>query len=140
VPKRSGKAEVSKRTDGSEAVEKFLRELDHPLKPVVEAVRRTILGANPNIGEGIKWNAPSFHFKEYFATAGLRSKDFVHVIFHKGAKFKDNCGKRVQIRDPKGMLEWLANERCAVKFFDLRDIKKKERALQDIVKQWIKQM
>lgn len=76
------KSEGSTGPMGAEAVDEFLRKVDHPLKPVLEAVRKTILGVNPEIREGIKWNAPSFHFKEYFATAGLRSRDFVQVIFH----------------------------------------------------------
>src|SRR5262245_41223578 len=54
------------------AVIAFLRELDHPLKQEVEAVRQIILGVSPEIREGIKWNAPSFRTTEYFATLNLR--------------------------------------------------------------------
>ena len=94
MSKRSGATELGSIPEGTEAVDKFVRELEHPLKPVLEAVRKTILGAHPGIGEGIKWNSPSFYFKDYFATAGPRSKDFVQVVFHCGAKVKDNSNRR----------------------------------------------
>jgi hypothetical protein len=108
--------------------------------PVLEAVREIILGTNPQVGEGIKWNAPSFHFKEYFATAGLQAKDFVRIVFHKGAKVKDNATTGMHITDPAGLLEWHAPERCSAKFYDMKDLQTKKAALQEIVKQWIKQM
>jgi len=128
-------------TQTDPAVDEFLSKLDHPLKPVLEAVRKTILGADPRIREGIKWNAPSFHFKEYFATAGLRSReDFVRVVFHVGAKVKDNSTKGMQINEPTGLLEWLARERCSTKIHDLKDVKSKEAALRSVVRQWIEQM
>jgi len=123
-----------------ETVDEYLHKLKHPLKREIEAVRRIILEAHPTIREGIKWNAPSFYVKEYFATAGLRSKDFVHVVFHRGAKVKDDTTKGMKISDPKGLLEWHAKERCSAKFHDMREIEKNKSALQSIVKQWIKQM
>lgn len=123
------------------AVIAYLRELEHPLTPVLEAVRKIILGVDPAIREGIKWNAPSFHFKEYFATAGLRPKeDFVRLVLHKGAKVKGNTTQGMRIADPGGMLEWHDKERCSAKFHDVKEVKSKSAALADIVRQWIKQM
>jgi hypothetical protein len=75
MSKKSGAIKVRSSLEGTEAVDEFMRELDHPLRPVLEAVRKTILGTHSEIGEGIKWNAPSFHFREYFATAGLRTEE-----------------------------------------------------------------
>jgi len=71
MSKKTGGPKVRSSLQGSKAVDEFMHKLDHPLKPVLEAVRKTNLGAHPEIGEGIKWNAPSFYFKDYFATAGL---------------------------------------------------------------------
>jgi uncharacterized protein YdhG (YjbR/CyaY superfamily) len=124
----------------AKAVDEFLRKLDHPLKPVLEAVRKVILSVNPEVREGIKWNAPSFHFKDYFATTGLRSPDFVHVILHRGAKVKDNSTNGMRIADPASLLEWHAKDRCSAKFYDMKDFKSKVAAFQDIVNQWIRQM
>ena len=123
---------------GADEVDEFLRKLDHPLQPVLQELRKIILGANPEIREGIKWNGPSFHFKEYFASTGIRA-DFVHVVLHKGAKVKDNAAE-AKIADPSGLLEWHAEDRCSATFYDLKDVKTKKAAFLDIVHQWIKQM
>src|SRR5271155_647002 len=115
------------------AVADFLRKADHPLKPVLEAIRTTILAVDPKISEGIKWNGPSFFFKDYFATTGFRAKGFIHLVFHTGAKIKASATHGLEISDPTGLLEWHAKDRCSAKFSDLKDFAAKKRALQDIV-------
>ncbi|MGH7150286.1 MAG: DUF1801 domain-containing protein [Planctomycetota bacterium] len=137
VVKKRVRAEASRSPMGG--VDEFLRKLEHPLKPALEAVRRIILAADAGIREGIKWNSPSFHYKEYFATAGLSPKNFVLVVFHRGAKVKDNAGE-MRIDDPAGLLEWHAKDRCSARFRDLEDVDSKESALRDIVRRWIRQM
>ncbi len=57
-----------KNSAGANEVDAFMQKLDHLLKAEIEAARAIILGANPEISEGIKWNSPSFRVKEYFAT------------------------------------------------------------------------
>jgi hypothetical protein len=84
------------------AVVQFLSKLDHPLKPVVDAIRSTILGADSHITEGIKWNAPSFYCNGWFATTNVRGKDSVMVVFHRGAKVKDNSTAGIGIKDSDG--------------------------------------
>ncbi|MBI3844027.1 MAG: DUF1801 domain-containing protein [Planctomycetes bacterium] len=121
------------------AVVAFLRDLDHPLKKEIEAVRQIILGVSPEIREGIKWNAPSFRTTDYFATFNLRATDKVQLVFHKGAKVKDNSTKGMQIADPAGLLKWLAKERCLVTLGVGKDISAKRAALQSIVREWIPQ-
>jgi hypothetical protein len=78
-------------------------------------VRSTIMGVSPEIAEGIKWNAPSFRTTEYFATANIDARhqpgDCVLIIFHLGAKVKDNSTSGLAIRDPDGLLNWLARDR-----------------------------
>ena len=122
------------------AVIEFLRTLNPPLKPVLEAVRKIILGANPDIREGIKWNSPSFRTTDYFATINVHAKDRVRLILHMGAKVKDNSTKGMQIADPAGLLEWLAKERCLVTLGDGKDVQAKRAALQAIVREWIRQL
>src|SRR5262245_61644572 len=117
----------------------FLRELDHPLKEEIEAVLKIILGANPAIGEGIKWNSVSFRTTEYFATIHLRSTDRVQLVFHRGAKAKDNA-KDMTIPDPNGLIKWLAKDRCLVTLGAGKDIAANRRALETIVREWVKQM
>lgn len=119
------------------AVEAFLRELDHPLKRDIEAVRRIILGVSPGIREGIKWNSVSFRTTDYFATVNLRSRDAVQLVFHKGAKVKDNSTEGQTIPDPAGLIKWLARERCLVTVGAGKDIPARTPALEDIVRAWI---
>jgi uncharacterized protein YdhG (YjbR/CyaY superfamily) len=117
----------------------FLRALKHPLKKDIESVRKIILGVSPEIHEGIKWNAPSFRISEYFATFFLRSEDRVQLIFHRGAKAKDNA-KKLQIADSKGLIEWLGTDRCRVTLGVGKQIKANRAAFERIIREWIAQM
>jgi hypothetical protein len=123
-------------TSRASEVDEFMRKLEHPFKAEMEAVRAIILGASPEISEGIKWNAPSFRVKEYFATINIR-KDEVLIILHLGAKVKDNSTAGLKINDPTGLLEWLAKDRAAVKFHEMKAIKSRKAAFEKIVRQWI---
>jgi hypothetical protein len=122
------------------AVVAFLRELDHPLKREIEAVRQIILGVSPEIHEGIKWNGPSFRTADYFATVNLRARDRVQVILHKGAKVKDNSTRQVRIADPGGLIKWLATDRCMVTLGAGQEIEANGAALESIVREWIRQL
>ena len=116
----------------------FLAALDHPCKPEILALRQVILGADPAIAEGIKWNAPSFRTSEWFATFHLRAKDGVQVILHLGAKKRADAGEVAALADPEGLLEWLAADRAAVKFRDLADVEARGAAFAAVVRRWIK--
>ena len=122
------------------AVVNFLRELEHPLKREIEAVRQIILMVSPEIHEGIKWNGPSFRTADYFATVNLRAKDRVQVILHKGAKVKDNTTQQVRIADPGGLIKWLAADRCLVTLGAGQEIEANRTALESIVREWIRQL
>jgi uncharacterized protein YdhG (YjbR/CyaY superfamily) len=121
-------------------VSAFLRDLDHPLKPDIEAVREIILGVSAEIREGIKWKGPSFRTKDYFATFNLRALDRVQLIFHMGAKVKDNSTRGMRIADPAGLIQWLAKERCLVTVGTSQDIPANRAALEAIVREWIGQL
>ncbi|WP_437730106.1 DUF1801 domain-containing protein [Sorangium sp. So ce1335] len=118
----------------------FLRELEHPLKQEIEAVRRIILAVSPEIREEIRWNAPSFRTTEHFATFNLRAKDRVRLILHMGAKVKSTATKGVEIADPAGLLEWLAKDRCLVTLRDGKEIEERRAALESILRAWIRLM
>lgn len=118
------------------AVDAFIAALDHPLKAELEALRRIILGVHPDIGEGIKWNAPSFHLHDYFATTGLRASDHVQLVLHTGAKVK-TFTEPLKIDDPIGLLTWHAPDRASLKLASMRDITEKSAALKGIVDQWV---
>ncbi len=100
-------------------------------------MRRTSLGVDRSIGEGIKWNGPSFRTADWFATVFLRTRDAVQVIFHRGAKKKDSSAKRVQLRDPEGIIRWLAGDRCMMTLGAGRELQRRGPALEAIVREWI---
>lgn len=67
----------------TDAVDKFMLGLSHPLKAEVEAVRSIIKGADINIHEEIKWKAPSFNYNgEYLVTFNLWETKRIHLVFH----------------------------------------------------------
>jgi hypothetical protein len=111
--------------------------MKHPVEPEIRAIRSIILGADPGIAEGIKWNAPSFHTSEHFATFHLRGKSGVQVVMHCGTKPRSGITMRDSIADPEALLEWRDANRATVTFADVKDIKRKERDFADIIRRWI---
>jgi len=113
----------------TDKVDDFLRELNHPLKAEVEAVRSIIKGVNKDINEEIKWNAPSFNYKgEYLVTFNLRETKRVHLVFHNPLipQVKNN------------LLEGDYKDRRMTYFVNMKDIKTNkpllEKALKDLIK------
>ena len=135
--KKNAKPKISGASKAGDVGE-FMSELDHPLKRDIEAVRRIILNVDPSISEAIKWNAPSFHTTDFFATINLRSRDCVQIIFHTGAKVKAAATTGINIADPAGLLKWLAKDRCLVTLGVGKDIQDKREAFEDIVREWIR--
>jgi uncharacterized protein YdhG (YjbR/CyaY superfamily) len=120
------------------AVATNLTNLQHPLKKEIEAVRLIILSASPAISEGIKWNVPSFRTeKEWFATFNVRARDSVQLIFHLGAMTRPNF-KGFKLPDPNGLVKWLGKDRAMVTLGAGRDIPANRKALEAIVRAWIK--
>lgn len=113
-----------------ETVDEFMDKLDHPFKAEVQAVREIIKGVNQNITEQIKWNAPSFSYKDYIATFHLHAKQHVHLIFHNPA-----------IASIKSeILEGNYPDRRMVYFSDMNDVKAKKTALEHVVKELVNVM
>lgn len=119
-------------------VQEFLATLEHPRKKEILALRKIILGADPSISEGVKWNAPSFCTTEYFATINLRAKVGVEVILHFGAKKNRISETGIDIPDPDTLLSWLAKDRARVTFRDAAEIKTKKTAFATLLRAWIK--
>jgi hypothetical protein len=138
APKKPAQGKAAAAPGGSQEVDQFLSGLDHPLTPALRALRAVIRAAHPGIGEGIKWKAPSFHYKEYFATAMIRS-GAIMVILHRGAKVRDDTSD-VAISDPERLLQWHAADRASATFASLQDVREKQEALRKIVKAWVRQM
>lgn len=95
------------------------------------------MGADPQITELVKWNAPSFCYDGVDrVTFQLKSKD-IQLIFHRGAKVRDDAAS-FAFDDDSGLMDWRSSDRAVVTFKDLADVKAKEKAFVALVKRWIK--
>ena len=111
------------------AVESYMREIDHPFRAEMAAVRAIILGVSDKISERIKWNAPSFFYKEDLGAFNPRATEFAHLILlFPGGEGMD---------DKSGLLEGNHKDRREAKFHSLDDVKAKTRALEKLVKNWV---
>jgi hypothetical protein len=122
--------------DNREAVTAYLDSLDHPLKPVLAAIRRTILAADGAITEGIKWKSPSFYCHGWFATANVRAKDSVQIVLHHGARVRDDSTLRQTLDDSAHLLAWASPDRALVTFTSVADFQHKQEAFHKIIQQW----
>lgn len=122
-----------------EQVSEHIQKLEPALAQVVETLRRIILSTDPEIGERIKWNNPSFYYtgemvefdpKEYKRDLIVMNlhKGRVMLVFPSGAK----------VNDQSGLLEgdYKDGRRIAI-FKDLEDVQAKQGALQQIIKAWL---
>jgi hypothetical protein len=121
-------------------VEAYMKDLKHPLGDVVEALRRIILKVDPEIGEEIKWNAPTFFYagemapsdpkkyKRYIVVFNLFKKDCIRLVFPSGAK----------VDDGSGFLEGnYADGRRLALFSNLDEVRSKKSGLQRVIRDWL---
>ena len=121
-------------------LEEFLTDLSNEKRPQVDALRKLILEAEPNLEEHIKWNAPSYVFEgEDRITFNLMNKqDVVKVILHMGATRKEDKKGAPIMKDETGLIEWSSDIRGMITFTDIEDINSKTPLLKDIFKNWLK--
>ena len=126
-----------------EAVDAYMKQLKHPLKPVAEHLRELILGADKSIGEGIYWNAPCFYFtgkmkpfapktyKRYIVGFNFFKQDTLRLIFLRGS----------DVDSGKGLLtgDYKDGRRLAL-FTSMADVKKHEREIKRIIKELVKKI
>lgn len=78
----TAKVKKPKLTD-EEQVKEWMNKLDPETKNAVESVRKIIKAAGPELNERIKWNAPSYYYKEDIVTFGpARNKQKIMLVFH----------------------------------------------------------
>jgi hypothetical protein len=70
----------------SKEVEAWLARYENPMKGVVLRMRDIIIGADPRIGECIKWQAPTFTYEGNLASFYPKSKQHASLMFHVGAR------------------------------------------------------
>ena len=131
-------AKEIKLTD-NEQLTAHIKKLDPSIRKIIETIRQIILKTDKEIGERIKWNNPSFYYtgemkpfdpKEYKREIIVMNlfKERIMLVFPSGAK----------INDKSGLLEgdYKDGRRITV-FKDLKDVKTKEKLLQDVIKKWL---
>ena len=118
------------------SVNDLIAALSDPLRSEVEALRTLILGADDGIGEEVKWNSPSFHAGEHFATMRLNGKIFLQLILHLGVK--KSAISRDAIDDPGALLQWLGPDRACINFLESGVVSARADSIQAIVRQWVK--
>ena len=109
-------------------VDEFLKKKKNPLTAEIQRVREIILGTSDKVEECIKWSAPTFMYKGNIASFYMNAKQHVSLMFHTGASIPDKFG----------LLEGSGNVSRVAKFEDMKDIEKKKKALQSVIKEWIK--
>lgn len=124
----------------SAGVAAYMQKLDHPLKDVLEALRKVILSVDSEIGEQIKWNAPSFlyigemkpfnpkEYKRYLIVSNVYQKDCIRLVFPSGAKINDTTGL---------LTGDYADGRRLAFFYNMEEVVAKEEALRNAVKTWL---
>jgi hypothetical protein len=122
-----------------ESIKAFIEKLSPILAEIVEYIRQVILNTDPEIGERIKWNNPSFFYtgemkefnpKEYKREIVVFNlfKGRVMLVFPSGAKVNDTTGLLTGDY-PDG--------RRLIIFKDLAEVKSQEEALQNVIKTWL---
>lgn len=118
-------------------LDRFLAALDHPHKPLIEALRQLMRELGPEVGEGVKWNAPSFHRGDWFATVHLRGRRGLPLILHFGARARPGFDARGRIEDPQQLLHWLAADRAQWVLVDTAQLQQQRQAVLDLLRQWL---
>ena len=73
----------SAKPTGQEQVDEWMSKLDPSFKTSINVVRKIIKNAGPKLNERIKWNAPSYYYKEDLVTFGpTKAKDKLILVFH----------------------------------------------------------
>ena len=122
----------------AELVTGYIQNLDAPVAGIVEAIRQIILSTDPEIGEEIKWNAPSFlytgemklfnpkEFKRHIIVMNLHKR--ILLVFPSGAK----------VNDTSGLLEGdYADGRRLIYIKSMDDLKSKEAGIRKVIKDWL---
>jgi hypothetical protein len=110
-------------------VDAWMEKYDNPMKPVVQAVRETILKADRRVTETIKWQAPTFVYKGNLASFFPRARSHASLMFHTGASIKGDFPS----------LEGGKDTGRFMKFADLAEVRGKSAELSRLVRAWCDQ-
>lgn len=115
----------------------YLQSLVHARKDEIEELRLAILDADPQVGERIKWNAPSFVWQgDDRVTMRLQPGDRVELVFHRGAKSK--LDPQFSFPDPTNLINWVAQDRGVLAIPDRKSLKENKSKIAKLVLDWMR--
>jgi len=133
-PKKSTKVAIKKAEKGlskeEQQVGDYMNKLKGKHKAEVEVVRKLIKRSNAKLNERIKWNAPSYYYKQDIVTFGPYKKDRLLLVFHHPAV--------VNVKSE--LLEGEYKDRRLVYFKDANEAEKNKKELARIIKEIIEQI
>ena len=121
-------------------VDAYMQALKHPMLDALAELRRIILDSDKEIGEEVKWNAPTFFYsgdmapsdpkayKRYLIVSNLYQKNCIRLVFPSGAKINDASGLLVG--------DYADGRRLAM-FYSIDDVKAKEKSLRQAITKWL---
>lgn len=128
IRKASLKKAALKKPTAEMLVKIYLNKLNPKVKGEINAVRKIIAAASPKLSERIKWNAPSYYYKEDIVTFGPYKNNKILLVFHHLAVVK--VKSKLLIGDYK--------DRRLVYFNDKAEAGKNKKELTRIIKEIIK--
>ena len=112
----------------AEQVKEWMDKIDSSLKPSINAVRKIIKAAGTKLNERIKWNAPSYYYKEDIVTFGpTKAKDKIILVFH-----HPNI-----VKIKSGLLQGEYKDRRLVYLNSMKEINDAQKELERIIKESI---
>lgn len=112
-------------------VKEWMDKIDPSFKTSINAVRKIIKAAGPKLKERIKWNAPSYYYKEDIVTFGpTKAKDKLILVFHHPdiVKIKSD------------LLQGTFKDRRLVYLNSTREIKDAQKELERIIRESVAMM
>lgn len=108
--------------NSNEQVSKYLDELNHPKKNIIEELRSIFLSVK-ELSETIKWNAPNYAFNHQdIFTMKVYPLKVVQVILHRGSKVMKMSIEK-PIKENYSFLSWRTNDRTIMSFKSIEDVR-----------------
>ena len=107
-------------------VDDWFQRFKHPLKEAMLLARQIILEADGRISESIKWSTPTFEFKGNLVSFQPKAKQFVSLMFHRGAEIP---GEHPGLEGDSALVR-------IMRFQDEADVEAHRKPLQAVVRAW----
>lgn len=122
------KKSSSKKLTDEEQVQVYMDQLPTEQKSDIEVVRKIIKAASPKLGERIKWNAPSYYYREDIVTFGPYKTHKLLLVFH----------HPFIVKIKSTLLEGDYKDRRLMHFKDKADAEANKKELTRIIKEMVK--